>query len=140
MAKRKISKKSKRRLTIFLPIALILIFLFLFNLVSYSVKIVKLMKEENELRQKLSDLEVEEKDLSTEISKLKDPEYIAKYAREKYYYSKNGEYVIKLEEKDKNDTDQNQTIDYQKYIMYGGSITLVLIFIFIFRKRKKGSA
>lgn len=139
MAKRKISKKSKRRLTVFLPIALIIISFFVFNLVSYSVKIVKLMKEENELREKLSDLESEEKDLSNEITKLKDPEYIAKYAREKYYYSKNGEYVIKLEEKDKNDTDKQNAIDYQKYIMYGGCITLFLVFVFILKKRKKGS-
>ena len=36
--------------------------------------------------------------LETDVLKLQDPEYMAKYAREKYLYSKDDEIVIKLEE------------------------------------------
>ena len=40
----------------------------------------------------------EEENLKEEINKLQDPEYMAKYAREKYLYSKDDEIVIKIEE------------------------------------------
>ena len=40
----------------------------------------------------------EEESLKEEINKLQDPEYMAKYAREKYLYSKDDEIVIKIEE------------------------------------------
>ena len=36
--------------------------------------------------------------LKEEINRLQDPEYMAKYAREKYLYSKNGEIIIKIED------------------------------------------
>ena len=40
----------------------------------------------------------EEEVLNDEISRLEDPEYLAKYAREKYLYSKKDEIIIKIEE------------------------------------------
>ena len=56
-------------------------------------------------KQEIYDLEVayndklnEEEVLNDEISKLEDPEYLAKYAREKYLYSKKDEIIIKIEE------------------------------------------
>ena len=33
-----------------------------------------------------------------DADKLQDPDYIARYAREKYFYSKDGEYIIKIPE------------------------------------------
>jgi cell division protein FtsB len=42
-------------------------------------------------------LETEE-ELKSEISKLQDPEYMARYAREKYLYSGSDEIIIKIEE------------------------------------------
>ena len=33
----------------------------------------------------------------SEIQRLQDEEYIARYAREKYLYSKNGELIIKID-------------------------------------------
>ena len=35
-----------------------------------------------------------EDELNDEVNKLQDPEYVAKYAREKYLYTKEGEIVI----------------------------------------------
>lgn len=136
MAKRKISKKSKRRLVLFVPLSLITIGFFFFTLVTYAVNLFKLSYEEKELEQKLIALELQEKDLNIEILKLKDPEYIAKYAREKYYYSKNGEYVIKLEEKDEELKNIENKKDYTNYFIYGGIGTLFIIFMFILKKRK----
>jgi len=135
MAKR-ISKKSKRRLAILAPLSLFMIFFFIFTTINYTINIVNLKSQEQELQNKLIALEQEEEDLNAEIIKLKDPDYIAKYAREKYYYTKDGEYVIKIEEKDDEVTKEEEDNNYRNYIIYSGCLTLFIIFIFILRKRK----
>ena len=38
----------------------------------------------------------EEKQLKSDVNKLQDPEYVARYAREKYMYTKDGELIIKI--------------------------------------------
>ncbi len=38
----------------------------------------------------------EEESLTSEVTKLHDDEYVARYAREKYMYSLPGEYIIKI--------------------------------------------
>ena len=82
MAK-KISKKSKRRLTLFVPISLGIIAFFVFTTISHTISILNLKNEQQELKDRLTALEEEEENLSDEIVKLKDPDYNAKYAREK---------------------------------------------------------
>ena len=44
------------------------------------------------------DLLKEEESLTSEVTKLHDPDYVARYAREKYMYSLPGEFIIKLPE------------------------------------------
>ena len=36
--------------------------------------------------------------LKSEVAKLQDPDYVARYAREKYLYSKSGEIIIRIPE------------------------------------------
>ena len=52
----------------------------------------------NEARQQLEDkynkLVNKEDELSDEVNRMQDPEYVAKYAREKYLYTKDGELII----------------------------------------------
>lgn len=133
---KKISKKSKRRLVILGPLSLFVISFFIFTLLSYTINIISLKNQEQELKEKLVALELEEEELKDEIIKLKDPDYIAKYAREKYYYTKDGEYVIKMEEKADEITANDESKNYRNYIIYGGCLILFIIFIFIFKKRK----
>ena len=45
-----------------------------------------------------SDLLEEEQSLNSEVTKLHDEDYIARYAREKYMYSLPGEFIIKIPE------------------------------------------
>lgn len=95
--KRRISKASKRRL---LTAGLFSIFLFLyfcFTVVTYTYKIVSLSNQESNLKIKLNQLKTNREELLVEIEKLQDPDYLARYAREAYYYTKDGEYVIKLD-------------------------------------------
>lgn len=60
------------------------------------VKLLKLRMKEQALNVKLSDLKDEEEALNSDIKKLNDPDYVARYAREKYLYSKNGELIIRI--------------------------------------------
>ena len=135
MAK-KISKKSKRRLVVLAPLSLFIMAFFIFTTVSYTINIINLKKQEQQLKEQLAALELEEENLNSEIIKLKDPDYIAKYAREKYYYTKDGEYVIKMEKKAEEETTNDENKNYRNYIIYGGCLILFIIFIFILRKRK----
>ena len=42
----------------------------------------------------------EEKQLKSDVNKLQDPDYVARYAREKYLYTKDGELIIKMPKSD----------------------------------------
>ena len=70
----------------------------LYNLLSNIIDINKMKIEKRELQDKIVDLEKEKEVLETDILKLKDPDYIAKYVREKYFYSKDGELILKIDE------------------------------------------
>ena len=56
--------------------------------------------EASELEAKLADLKDNEEKLESEINRLQDPEYLARYAREKYFYSKENELIIRIPEKE----------------------------------------
>ncbi len=95
---KKMSQKTKFRVT-FLSIAFIIsIVVFISTAFSYFSQIVKNKEEINKLKEIYNDKLVDEENLKEEINRLQDPEYMAKYAREKYLYSKNGEIIIKIEE------------------------------------------
>lgn len=55
-------------------------------------------KEKSILDQKIISLKEEEEKLAVDVERLQDPEYIARHLREKYFYTKEGEYVIILPE------------------------------------------
>ena len=40
----------------------------------------------------------EEESIESDIKRLSNPDYIARYAREKYLYSKEGEYILQIPE------------------------------------------
>ena len=139
MAKKRKNKKSKRRLMIFGTLSIIAIAYFIFNLCYYSYKIAVLENSKKELEKELTTLQKNEEKLNDDIQKLKDPEYIAKYARENYMYSKDGEYIIKIEQEEKEETKEEDTLDY-KYLIFISSAGLLLIILYIIKKSKqKGS-
>ena len=92
------STKTKFRVT-FLGISLIIASVFCVSSVfSYISQVVKTNSEIDDLKLTYSEKLEEEENLKDEINKLQDPEYMAKYAREKYLYSKSGEIIIKIED------------------------------------------
>lgn len=72
-----------------------------FNLFSSLNKINDINHEKKELESRIVSLQEEEKKLEADIQKLQDPTYIARYAREKYLYSKDGELIIRLPDDEK---------------------------------------
>ncbi len=134
MTKRK-NKKSRRRLAFFGTLSLIIIVYFLFNLCYYSYRIIVLEKSKTDLENELNVLKENEETLSEDIQKLKDPEYIAKYARETYMYSKDGEYIIKIENNDTVENSEPSSFDY-KYLIIGSVGCFCLVIIYLIKKKK----
>ena len=92
----KLSRKERRNFVLTIIICVTIIMLSLVSSVGNIMDIYNLKMEKNKLTKKLDDLKDEEKTLSDDVEKLKNPEYAARYAREKYLYSKTGEKVLKI--------------------------------------------
>ena len=100
MAKKKRKRKaSKSKLRIFICL---IIFASITGTLAYDCisnirKINEMKKEKKNLQEELIVLQEEKEILETDILRLKDPDYIAKYVREKYFYSKDGELILRLD-------------------------------------------
>ena len=92
------SKKSKWRIRIYLLTIIGLLSFLTYKMTNYWPKIYKNYQKKQELQIKYEELLEEEDTLSGDINKLQDPDYIARFAREKYLYSKNGEIIIRIVE------------------------------------------
>lgn len=93
---KKVTKKDKRRITLLIIIFIPLLTIFVSNMFSYWSQIYNNIKEKEELELLYREILEEEETLKSEIVKLQDDEYVARYAREKYLYSKDGEIIIKI--------------------------------------------
>ena len=115
--KKKRRLKLKVRMMLTFIVAIVLFGYVSFSIINYSVSKKKFENEERILETKLYELKDEETDLNQEISKLKDDDYLARYAREEYLYSKDGEYVIKIEEKAENKPNEEvEMVGIPKYL------------------------
>lgn len=96
MAKAKGQKKSRRRI-VFLGLgSVIVIVATTFTIGKYWIEIYDKYQEKKNLEKQLVSLKDKEKELKVDADKLQDPDYIARYAREKYLYSKDGEFILKI--------------------------------------------
>ena len=89
MSKRKTKvsmKKNVKRLLVFGLFSVAIISFVLVSVYNIINQIVDKYKEASKL----------EKKLNNEITKLQDKDYLARYAREKYFYSKQGELIIRI--------------------------------------------
>lgn len=103
MGKKKVVVKKKRisskiriffSLIVFVSVLSLLSFNFYQNI--YQVK--KLHDREKDLNKELAVLNEQGEVLESDIKRLNDPDYIAKYVREKYLYSKEGELIIRMDD------------------------------------------
>ncbi len=93
---KKVSKKAKRRVTILTVLLIGLIVGLGASFFSNWATILENKKEASKLNSEYKDLLEKETALKSEVTKLQDPDYVARYAREKYLYSKNGEIIIRI--------------------------------------------
>jgi cell division protein FtsB len=94
----KVSKKAKRRFLLLLFCFFGLSIYLIISLTGYWVKIINNRKETKELQTKYTELLADEEALKSEVTKLQDPSYVARYASEKYLYSKDGMTIIRIVE------------------------------------------
>lgn len=93
--KKKVTKKEKRRLTLFV---LTFIFIITFMCANIFPDWLKIMANKKELSLRASEYEElldNEEALKAEVSKLQNPEYVERYAKEKFLYTKDGEIIIR---------------------------------------------
>lgn len=138
MRKKRIPKASKKRLIFFGTVSIIIIIYFFVSLGYYLYGIYSRTQEEAGYKAELSDLKKEEKILTTEIEKLQNEDYIARYAREKYSYSKDGEYILKINNNVDEEKTKNSFIldNYYKYLIGIGLLLIIVIIIRMFKRKK----
>lgn len=93
----KSTRKEKRRL-LFISVTIVVLLVSLVSSVYKDVtKIYKNRKEVAELTNKYENLLADQKKLSSEVAKMQDPEYVVRYAKEKYLYSTDNEIIIRFD-------------------------------------------
>ncbi len=95
---KKLGIKTKFRVTFLILGLIISSVAFVSSTFSYVTQIYKTKSEINELKLEYNNKLTEEEDLKAQINKLQDPEYMAKYAREKYLYSGKDEIILKMDD------------------------------------------
>jgi len=100
MTKRKKRKTIKSKVRLFLSLIVfgIITATLGYNCLNNILQIRDMKKEKENLQNQLVSLREEKEVLEIDILKLEDPDYIAKYVREKYFYSKDGELILRLDE------------------------------------------
>lgn len=99
MTKKK-NKKARARICVFFVVFGVIVGSLSYSFFSNIKKMMDIKKEKDELKERLITLKDEEEVLNSDIKKLEDPDYVARYAREKYLYSKDGELIIRLPDDD----------------------------------------
>lgn len=93
-------KKNAKRILIFGFFSLSIISFVFISIYKIVNQINDKYKEAQKLEEKMADLNEQENDLNSEIKRLQDSDYLARYAREKYFYSKDGELIIRIPSND----------------------------------------
>lgn len=88
--------KAKRRLLALSCLLVLVVGLFVGTIFQDWIQIVENKKQIYSLENKYEELLAEEESLNSEVVKLHDVDYVARYAREKYMYSLPNEIIIKI--------------------------------------------
>lgn len=100
MAAKKSKSKMRCRLCLFIPLCLLVLVAVFASIGSYWVQITEKYREKQQLEDRIISLKEKEEELKVDVERLEDPDYVARYAREKYMYSKEGEIILRLPEED----------------------------------------
>ena len=98
--KKKYTVKTKSRMLIFFLVFGLVISTLGYRLFSNIYQINEMKNQKKKLQGEIVSLNDENEALEADIERLSDSEYIARYVREKYLYSKKGELIIRINEKE----------------------------------------
>lgn len=91
------TKKEKKRLFV-LSVSIIALFCVLvYSVVTTCPSILENKSKIKELNKEYNELLSNEEKLVSEVTKLQDDEYVARYAKEKFMYSEDGEIIIRMD-------------------------------------------
>ena len=90
-------KKEKRRLLFISLTVFVLLASLLASMYHDFMQIINNKKQTVELTMEYERLLEEEKSLTSEVTKMQDPNYLARYAKEKYLYSEDNEIIIRID-------------------------------------------
>lgn len=93
---KKTAKKKKRRLFLLGGMSILIIAFTTYTTGKYWIQIYDKYQENKKLDKKLAKLKKKEAALKVDVGKMQDADYIARYAREKYLYSKDGEFILSI--------------------------------------------
>ncbi len=96
--KHKYTVKTKGRMVVIFVFFGAIIFTLGYTMFHDLGQIRAMKKEMKELEEEKVQLKEEEEATLADIKRLSDPSYIARYAREKYFYSKEGEIILRFRE------------------------------------------
>ena len=137
MRKRKVKRSVIRFVLRIVSICVIVSFF----IISFPiiVKLKKLSNEEKKLSDTLIVLKKNEEELKNDILKLNDKEYIARYARDHYLYTKDGEFALKIDENEEEDVSLDSNLNKNYIYIYFGltGAFVILIIVFVNHRRKK---
>ena len=135
--KKKRQMTTRGRLIILGPICVFLMLWFVYTMFSYTTSLYKLQQQKKQLEAEYLNLQEVADDLKTEITKLQDPEYLAKYAREHYSYSKEGELIIKIHEQQQEIAVQEYSVEWNQKMVRISLAVIGLIFLYIIIRSTK---
>ena len=93
--KHKVTKKERRRLTIFVLAFFFIIGFTCINIFPDWLKIMNNNQQIKHLQSSYENLLDTQEALKAEVQKLQDPEYVERYAKEKFLYTKEDEIIIR---------------------------------------------
>jgi cell division protein DivIC len=98
------SRKKKqviRRLSVFFVFASLLSYLMISSFLSQTTKLEAKIAQKKQVDNQLADLKKERNSLKQEIINLNDDDYIAKFARKEFFFSKENEVIFTIPDEKK---------------------------------------
>ena len=92
------TKKEKKRLFIISSLIVILMVMLVQSVAKDWTDIMDNNKQIKQLTEEYNELLAEEEKLESDVTKLQDSDYIARYAKEKFLYSEDGDMIIRMDD------------------------------------------
>lgn len=96
MPKKKRIKNAKKRMIMLTCLLFAVFFGIIMSVFKDWMQIFDNQHQVVTLSAEYDNLQEEATQLKSDVSKLQDPDYVARYAREKYLYTKDGELIIRI--------------------------------------------